>query len=94
MSGIGDSIAHGDEKSAVKNTAPDNRTTRSTSDRTSITAVSWRSGGAAGATVKDFRASINASRESGVSGKKRGVPVIERQPSCRQDWRVASITFS
>src|SRR6187455_87533 len=40
MSGMGDSIAHGDEKSAVKNTAPDKRTTRSTSDRTSITAVS------------------------------------------------------
>src|SRR5262245_13403025 len=35
MSGIGDSIAHGDEKSAVKNTAPDNRTTRRTSDSTS-----------------------------------------------------------
>jgi hypothetical protein len=34
-SGSGDSIAHGDEKSAVKNTAPDNRTTRSTSERTS-----------------------------------------------------------
>jgi hypothetical protein len=50
MSGIGDSIAHGDEKSAVKNTAPDKRTTRSTSDRTSI-----------GGTVKDFRASIKAS---------------------------------
>src|SRR4030095_16087625 len=36
MSGIGDSIAQGDEKSAVKNTAPDKRTTRSTSDSTSI----------------------------------------------------------
>jgi hypothetical protein len=40
MSGMGDSIAQGDEKSAVKNTAPDKRTTRSTSDRTSITALS------------------------------------------------------
>src|SRR5262245_29504170 len=36
MSGIGDSIDHGDENSAVKNTAPDRRTTRSTSDSTSI----------------------------------------------------------
>jgi hypothetical protein len=35
-SGIGDSIDHGDEKSAVKNTDPDSRTTRRTSDNTSI----------------------------------------------------------
>ena len=35
-SGGGDSTAHGDENSAVKNTAPDRRTTRSTSERTSI----------------------------------------------------------
>src|SRR4030095_15886569 len=94
MSGIGDSIAHGDEKSAVKNTAPDKRTTRSTSDSTSITAFSSRfarpfnrlRGGLPEQRAKDFRASINASRESGVSGKKRSVPVIERQPSCIQDW--------
>src|SRR5262245_26588557 len=43
MSGIGDSIAHGDEKSAVKNTAPDSRTTRSTSDKTSTSVLSYAS---------------------------------------------------
>ena len=37
---IGDSIDHGEEKSAVKNTAPDRRTTRSTSESTSIWASS------------------------------------------------------
>src|SRR5215831_6730705 len=35
-SGGGDSTAQGDVKSAVKNTAPDKRTTRRTSDSTSI----------------------------------------------------------
>src|SRR4029078_3165094 len=46
LSGMGDSIAQGDEKSAVKNTAPDRRTTRRTSDSTSILGL-WdrRSGG-------------------------------------------------
>ena len=36
ISGSGDSTDHGDEKSAVKNTDPDSRTTRRTSDNTSM----------------------------------------------------------
>jgi hypothetical protein len=60
LAGDGDSIAHGDEKSAVKNTAPDKRTTRSTSDSTSI---------AVRLPVKPFRASINESSETGASDK-------------------------
>jgi hypothetical protein len=36
MSGMGESMAQGVEHSAVKKTAPERRTTRSTSDKTSI----------------------------------------------------------
>src|SRR6185436_5906956 len=76
--GIGDSTPHGDEKSAVKKTAPDKRTTRSTSESTSIS-FTLPSAFFAGGMVKDFRASINASSTSGVPVKTAGVLVIARE---------------
>src|SRR6476646_1007178 len=80
ISGIGDSSDQGEEKSAVKNTAPDKRTTRRTSDSTSIATLAERLGVAAGGTVKDFRAAINSSSKSGVSGKPPSVAVIGLRP--------------
>src|SRR6185436_252513 len=77
MSGIGDSMAHGDEKSAVKNTAPDSRTTRSTSDRTSTPVLSRGSTPLSGGTVKNHRGPVKPSRNSSVRGKTFGVAVIE-----------------
>src|SRR5215471_1966623 len=80
-SGFGDSSAHGDENSAVKNTARERRTTRSTSDRISIPVVRSREGTGMQVprdSVKDFRVSANSSRESGVLNKRHRVPVIER----------------
>src|SRR5687768_15883263 len=90
ISGIGDSTDQGEEKSAVKNTDPDSRTTRRTSDNTSMCDLVRRADrcGARppGLAVKDSRGSLKRSSESGVPGKRRGAPVIElRRPPVQDD---------
>src|SRR4029453_3112372 len=87
MSGIGDSIAHGAEKSAVKNTAPDKRTTRSTSDSTSIAVVPRfdQRSRVPGASAKNPRASVNESIKSGGSDKRHRASVIGLQRRSVQD---------
>src|SRR4051794_27084261 len=87
-SGGGDSTPHGDEKSAVKNTAPDNRTIRSTSESTSMAnqvRPSYRQTNGQG-----FQRRIKPSSESGVPANSGGVLVIGRGTGLLQDGRVSS----
>src|SRR5215469_8628520 len=78
-SALGDSIAQGEENSALKKTAPDSRTTRKTSDSMSMDLLrtNRKVHEGFGFLSKNFRASVNVSSKPGALSKRNGVPVMD-----------------